>query len=142
MRKFWMVIVTKLLPALVFVLLLAYSQGQPHYTEEWAPSPQTKQVSRGEVYRVFIATGYTHTGQRTRSGKWPLANRTVAVDPDIIPLGTKLWVDGFGELVAEDTGGDILGERIDIFFDTEEEAIKWGVRTVRVKVIARIGGGN
>ncbi|MGA8941699.1 MAG: 3D domain-containing protein [Thermoactinomyces sp.] len=80
------------------------------------------------------ATGYTHTGGRTATGTYPRRG-TIAVDPDVIPLGTKLYVPGYGYGVAEDTGGAVQGRIIDLFFETREEAIKWGRRTVTIKIL-------
>jgi len=75
-------------------------------------------------YRLEV-TAYTHTGNPTASGVWPRRG-TVAVDPQIIPLGTKLYVEGYGYAVAADTGGDIKGYRMDVFLETERDARKWG----------------
>ena len=60
---------------------------------------------------------------------------TIAVDPTLIPMGTKLYVEGYGYGVAEDIGGSIKGNRIDIFLDTYNEAIKWGRRNVKLYII-------
>ncbi|AYD39133.1 DUF348 domain-containing protein [Clostridium fermenticellae] len=61
---------------------------------------------------------------------------SVAVDPRIIPLGTKLYVEGYGYAIAEDTGGAIKGNRVDLFFDSASEANVWGVRNVNVYIIS------
>ncbi|MCT8975720.1 ubiquitin-like domain-containing protein [Clostridium sp. CX1] len=60
---------------------------------------------------------------------------SIAVDPRVIPLGTKLYVDGYGYAVAEDTGGAIKGNKIDLFFNSSSEADNWGVRWVNVYVV-------
>ncbi len=80
------------------------------------------------------ATGYTHTGNRTATGTIPKRG-TVAVDPRVIPLGSKLYIPGYGYGVAEDTGGAVKGNIIDLFFETREEAIKWGRRNVTIYVL-------
>ncbi len=88
------------------------------------------------VERVMTATAY--------SGKQPGLNSftalglpaergVVAVDPDVVPYGTKLWVEGYGFAVAGDCGGAIKGDRIDVCFDTYEEALEYGWKTVRVR---------
>lgn len=82
-----------------------------------------------------ILTFYTHTGNRTASGVYPKAGRTVAVDTKYIPHGTVLYIEGVGLRIAEDTGGDIKGKRLDVFVDTKEEAIKKGVKKAKVHVI-------
>jgi 3D (Asp-Asp-Asp) domain-containing protein len=80
------------------------------------------------------ASGYTGPGT-TRSGT-KVRPGIVAVDPDYIPLGSVLWVEGYGTCRAEDTGGSITGNHIDLAFSTEKEALKWGRRDVQVKVIS------
>ncbi|SMB89335.1 protein of unknown function [Thermanaeromonas toyohensis ToBE] len=80
------------------------------------------------------ATAYTHTGSPTATGIYPYRG-IVAVDPKVIPLGTRLYVEGYGYAWAQDTGGLIKGHRIDLFMDTEKEAILWGRRRVRVYIL-------
>lgn len=63
--------------------------------------------------------GITSTGVKAKE------NRTVAADPNILPYGTEILC-GMGEFVVEDCGGAIKGNRIDFFFDTHEEALKFG----------------
>jgi len=57
------------------------------------------------------------------------------VDEDVIKLGSRLWIEGIGEVVAADTGGGIKGNRIDIYMDKHEEAVQWGRKVVRVKIM-------
>ena len=61
-------------------------------------------------------------GGPTASGAMPEAGRTIAVDPDVIPLGSRVYIAGYGEYVAEDTGSAIVGARIDVYMDSHEEA--------------------
>lgn len=61
--------------------------------------------------------------------------KVIAVDPSIIPLGTKVWVEGYGEAIAGDTGGAIKGHKIDVFIPSYENAMEWGVKKVKVKVL-------
>lgn len=82
---------------------------------------------------VMEATAYTWTGDLTATGTFP-SRGTVAVDPQTIPLGTKLYIEGYGEAIAADTGGDIVGNRIDLYMDTEAECWQWGRRQVEVVV--------
>jgi 3D (Asp-Asp-Asp) domain-containing protein len=77
------------------------------------------------------ATAYTHTGSRTASGVYPYVGG-VAVDTRVIPLGTRLYIDGYGPAKAVDTGGAIKGQRVDLFFDTKIECLNWGRREVKV----------
>ncbi|KYO67772.1 ubiquitin-like domain-containing protein [Thermovenabulum gondwanense] len=97
-------------------------------------------ASRGGVefaytakYRM-LATAYTYTGNLTRMGTKPRVG-VVAVDPEVIPLGSKLYVEGYGFARAEDTGGAIKGERIDIFVESEAIAQRFGRRWVTVYLL-------
>lgn len=60
--------------------------------------------------------------------------RTVSVDPEVIPLGSVVEVNGV-EYVAEDIGGAIKGDRIEIFFNSHEDALEWGVQSHDVYMI-------
>ena len=74
----------------------------------------------------------------TATGIDLLANpdqKVISVDPSVIPLGSKVWVEGYGEAIAGDTGGSIKGNKIDIFIPSQEEAINWGKKTVKVKIL-------
>ena len=93
-------------------------------------SPPTQQP----ITYTMIATAYTHTGYRTATGTWP-SRGTIAVDPTIIPLGTRLYVEGYGEGIAEDTGGAIQGHIIDLYMESEDECWAWGRRQVEVRII-------
>lgn len=73
-------------------------------------------------------SGYTATGQRLRRGM-------VSVDPDVIPLGSQLYIEGYGYATAEDTGGSIVGNRIDLAMDSSAEAFNFGRREVVVYVL-------
>jgi 3D (Asp-Asp-Asp) domain-containing protein len=74
------------------------------------------------------ADGITRTGTRVRRG-------VAAVDPDVVPLGSRLYVEGYGLAVAEDTGGKIKGDRVDLFFPDREEALQFGVKRVNVTIL-------
>jgi uncharacterized protein YabE (DUF348 family) len=77
-------------------------------------------------------SGTTATGFDLRAN--PTA-KVIAVDPRVIPLGTKVYVEGYGYAIASDTGGAIKGHKIDVFFPTKAEAFRWGVRKVKIKVL-------
>ena len=79
------------------------------------------------------ALGITSTGVRAKRN----ANgySTVAVDPRVIPLGTKLWVDGYGLAIAEDIGGAIKGNHIDLYFSSSNEMWNWGSRNVSIYIV-------
>lgn len=65
----------------------------------------------------------------------PAVRGVVAVDPDVIPLGTRLFIPGYGEAVAADTGGAIIGNKIDLVMDSYGEAMDFGRRDVTVYVL-------
>lgn len=65
----------------------------------------------------------------------PAVRGVVAVDTDIIPLGTRLYIPGYGEAIAADTGGAIIGNRIDLLMDDYGEAMQWGRRDVPVYIL-------
>lgn len=64
-----------------------------------------------------------------------LCRGLVSVDPDVIPLGTELYIEGYGYAVADDTGGAIRGHKIDLAVDSYDEAIQFGRRDVTVYVL-------
>jgi 3D (Asp-Asp-Asp) domain-containing protein len=79
---------------------------------------------------TVVATGYAIRG-RTATGL-STAWGVVAVDPSVIPLGTRMTIPGYGEGVAADTGGAVLGNSIDLWFPTRAQALAWGRRTVTI----------
>lgn len=74
------------------------------------------------------------SGGPTASGAMPKAGRTIAVDPKVIPLGTKVVIDGH-TYVAEDTGSAIKGNKIDLYCSSHAEALSWGVKYKNVSII-------
>ncbi len=72
--------------------------------------------------------GITASGKRTGPG-------TCAVDPGVIPLGTHLWIPGYGAAVAADTGSVIRGRRVDVWFARKATADRWGVQQLQVEVL-------
>ncbi|WP_100486035.1 peptidoglycan-binding protein [Sporolactobacillus pectinivorans] len=103
--------------------------------------PVQKQIAS---VREFYANSTAYTARcagcsgTTATGINLLQNpdtKVVAVDPSVIPLGTKLYVEGYGYAVAGDTGGAIKGRKIDVFFNDNGTALQWGRRTVKVKIL-------
>ena len=88
-----------------------------------------RSYSRKLVVKAYSYTGggITAMGTRARVGE-------IAVDPRIIPLGTNVYIEGVGARRAEDTGGNIKGNTIDIYMDTHAECIRWGVRYVTIYI--------
>jgi peptidoglycan DL-endopeptidase CwlO len=98
-----------------------------------APSPAPSAgapPSPGGSTLTVTATAYTLEGH-TATGA-PVGYGVVAVDPSVIPLGTRMTIPGYGEGVAADTGGAIQGAVIDLWFPTAAEAANWGRRTVTI----------
>jgi 3D (Asp-Asp-Asp) domain-containing protein len=103
-----------------------------------------KSAYRGGAMKEFYmeATAYSPTVQETDGDPWTTASGmksghgVVAVDPKVIPLGSKLYVEGYGYAMAGDTGGAIKGDRIDVFFYSSDETARWGRRWVRVFVLS------
>jgi uncharacterized protein YabE (DUF348 family) len=61
--------------------------------------------------------------------------KVIAVDPNVIPLGTKVYVEGYGYAIASDTGGAIKGNKIDVFFASQSQAEAWGRKTIKIRII-------
>ena len=83
------------------------------------------------------ATAYTWGGGatgHTSIGLWPKRG-IVAVDPRVIPYYTKLYIPGYGMAIAGDTGGAIVGARIDLFMDSLHECFQWGRRGVEIYIL-------
>jgi cystine transport system substrate-binding protein len=87
--------------------------------------------SSGQTLTV-LATGYSLSGS-TATGL-PTGWGVVAVDPSVIPLGTRLSIPGYGSGVAADVGGAVRGATIDLWFPTDAQARAWGRRTVTVRL--------
>lgn len=102
--------------------------------EETVPETDAESISETEPEMeyagTFTLTAYCNcrkccgkwAGGPTASGLMPEAGRTIAVDPDVIPLGTKVYIEGFGYFTAEDTGSAINGNRIDVYMGSHNEA--------------------
>lgn len=83
----------------------------------------------------MVATAYSaRVGKRTATGA-AVRYGVAAVDPAVIPLGTRLYVEGYGYATALDVGGSIKGNRIDLFFPSEYECNRWGRRVVKVYIL-------
>lgn len=84
-------------------------------------------------------SGHNTTAMGIKPVRNPNGMSSVAVDPSVIPLGSKVYVDGYGFAIASDTGGAIVGNKIDLFMNSEAECLQFGRRTVTVKIIAYPG---
>lgn len=61
--------------------------------------------------------------------------KVISVDPKVIKLGSKVWVEGYGTAIAGDKGSAIRGNKIDVFIPNQKEALKWGRKTVKVRIL-------
>ncbi|SCN24532.1 Cell wall-binding protein YocH precursor [Clostridium sp. N3C] len=103
-------------------------------------------LSRGSssykaAYKM-TATAYTGGGLTSMGIKVvrdPNGLSTIAVDPSVIPLGSKVYIPGYGYAIAADTGGAIKGHKIDLYLNSQSECYQWGVRTVTVQIVAYPG---
>ena len=77
-------------------------------------------------------SGITATGINVKSNP---DMKLIAVDPNVIPLGSKVWVEGYGYAIAADTGGAIKGNKIDVLVSSKSAAKSWGRKKVRIKVL-------
>jgi 3D (Asp-Asp-Asp) domain-containing protein len=77
-------------------------------------------------------SGITKTGINIKENP---NEKVIAVDPSVIPLGSKVYVEGFGKAIAADTGGAIKGNRIDIFIPSEQDAMDFGVKKLKVTIL-------
>jgi len=97
----------------------------------------------GKRLGTFTVRAYTHYHRpgtkpgKTATGTTPAVGRTVAVDPRVIPLGTRIHIEGVGERVAEDTGGLIKGNKLDLFLPSVKECHKFGVQEQEVHLLTK-----
>ncbi|MHC6180221.1 3D domain-containing protein [Clostridium sp. JNZ X4-2] len=82
---------------------------------------------------AYTGDGITASGSPTKRD--PNSYSTIAVDPRVIPIGTRVYVEGYGYAIAADIGGAIKGNRIDLFVPSQSEAQSWGIRSVNVYVL-------
>ncbi|TGB04612.1 LysM peptidoglycan-binding and 3D domain-containing protein [Halobacillus salinus] len=93
-------------------------------------------TAEATAYTAFCngCSGVTATGIDLRANP---NQKVIAVDPSVIPLGSRVYVEGYGTAIAGDTGGAINGNRIDVFIPNKSEALKFGRRSVTVKVLSK-----
>ena len=111
---------------------VAASGPVPSVVGDPAPAPAAAPAAPSQGGRTLVvsATGYSLPGH-TATGL-PVGPGIVAVDPTVIPLGTRMTIPGYGEGVAADVGGGIRGAMIDLWFPTVGQAFAWGRRTVTI----------
>ncbi len=92
--------------------------------------------SQNNVVRTMNVVATAYTGYSTTStGQKPVWG-TIAVDPRVIPYGTKVYIPQFGRtFIANNTGGAIKGNKIDIFMNSKKECYNWGRRTIEIQIL-------
>jgi uncharacterized protein YabE (DUF348 family) len=110
------------------------SSSNPSATASAAPSGGREFYVSSTAYTASCngCSGYTATGINLKSNP---NVKVIAVDPSVIPLGTKVYVEGYGYAVAADTGGAIKGNKIDVFFPSKSDAYRWGRKTIKIKIL-------
>ncbi|MEH7504434.1 LysM peptidoglycan-binding domain-containing protein [Neobacillus drentensis] len=113
---------------------------EPKESEPAVEAASTSNTSSREI--TVKATAYTASCEgcsgTTATGINLKANpneKVIAVDPSVIPLGSKVYVEGYGEAIAGDTGGSIKGNRIDVFIPSQQDAINFGVKQLKVTIL-------
>ncbi|AUO09914.1 3D domain-containing protein [Priestia megaterium] len=116
-------------------------QAQAEQAQKEQQPAESSQQASGKSMTVE-ATAYTANcagcSGTTATGVDLKANpnqKVIAVDPSVIPLGSKVYVEGYGEAVAADTGGAIKGNRIDVFVPAEGDAQQFGRKSVKITVM-------
>ena len=103
-----------------------------------------KESALTQVYqsREFEFTAYAYNSGHTASGTIPKEGRTIAVDPAVIPLGSVVYIEGYGVRVAEDTGAYIKGDRMDLYIEDWDAAKEFGRKKLRVVIIEALPAGR
>ncbi|KIL52501.1 G5 and 3D domain-containing protein [Jeotgalibacillus soli] len=108
--------------------------SQTSNTSSAEPSGGKEMYVTSTAYTAYCngCSGITATGINLKANP---NLKVIAVDPSVIPLGSKVYVEGYGYAVAGDTGGAIKGNKIDVFLPTKEAAYSWGNKQVKIKIL-------
>lgn len=137
----------KVAPSILIGMMLIGGMVTPAETVE----PETTYIDEGIIIDYgpvikslgeFVTTGYCSCERCcgewadgiTATGTTAVMGRTIAVDPSVIPYGTKVIIDGH-QYIAEDCGGAIKKNKIDIFFDSHDAALYYGVQLKEIKIV-------
>ena len=130
---------------LIMLLALLTIQRPATAAEPRSPEPvmahveSQQRIFAGEfVVYAYCAEQYPHIcggNPTTASGDPVTPGVTVAADPALIPLGTRVYIDGIGERVVKDTGGAIRGHKIDLAVESHQEAVEFGCKTAKIYIL-------
>lgn len=119
------------------------SKNVANKVNESKPQPNSQLTQNTSVKQEMYvtATAYSHEGSKT--GKTYMGHdikknpnmKLIAVDPSVIPLGSKVWVEGYGEAIAGDIGSAIKGHKIDVLMPSKNQAIQWGRKVVKISIL-------
>ncbi|MED5117629.1 LysM peptidoglycan-binding domain-containing protein [Priestia megaterium] len=110
----------------------AQKQQQPAESSQQASGKSMTVEATAYTANCAGCSGTTATGVDLKANP---NQKVIAVDPSVIPLGSKVYVEGYGEAVAADTGGAIKGNRIDVFVPSEGDAQQFGRKSVKITVM-------
>ncbi|MCL2082341.1 MAG: 3D domain-containing protein [Oscillospiraceae bacterium] len=116
--------------------------GQPEKEDLAKKAPRLKDLKYSKVIEVTCSAYTTEGKSRKLNASGKIARKgTIAVDPRVVPLGSRVYVKSsngtwiYGTAVAEDTGGAIKGNKIDLFFNTRAECIRFGIRKAHMYIL-------
>lgn len=144
--RLFLLIISSLAIAVYIISILTAPAAEPapaqtretvvYIVPENKPLPIANRSLRYEALEVTV-TAYSPedpgVDDTTYTGL-PVDIGVVAVDPSVIPLGSVVYVPGYGYAVALDRGGAIKGHRVDVYFPTREAATAWGVKKLKIRV--------
>lgn len=116
-------------------------KSEPKVEKKAKQESKTQKESEGKTIAVTATaytaecdgcSGITYTGVDLNNDR---NAKVIAVDPNVIPLGSKVYVEGYGYATAEDIGGAIKGNRIDLHVPTKKEAYSWGRQSVNITIL-------
>lgn len=125
-------------PSIVFQDVQPVEQNQQQYKLKRYADFSSRHLRFREL--EVVATAYSAEDKGIRSDRktysgFVVDKGIIAVDPEVIPLGSIVYIPGYGYMVAMDTGGAIKGNRIDIYFADRKEAIKFGRQKIKIRII-------
>ena len=140
----------KVLGAILALILVFTSSINAKASQPQANSSNNTIITYNTNMKVIgIKTNNKYQGQRltvnatayyndpiTYTGTVPKVGRTIAVDPAVIPLGSRVYIPQFNKVfIAEDTGSAIKGNKIDIYMNTYNECMNWGIRQIDIIIL-------